>query len=292
MSTQHLTDEQLSAQLDSALGGDESTAVTSHLATCADCTARIDMLRATSQAVANLPEVEMPRPLDLGFLRGTPQRAAAETPRGLVARIIHGRTPTWVPTAMAFAAVLVLAINVAPRLLPPGGGASRTAAGLGAGGAKQASPPSGFQDLAPQATGAPGAAAGALNSSRGAPVPSAQKSVAGPDGSSITLAANPQAASAGQPVQLLLKLVGGHSDISLAPQGMQVHVTQGSTQLRLAGTIGTNQQVKSGQELDLTSEWSAGAVAGPPAPGTYSLMGRVFLADGRVIEVTLPFTVR
>jgi len=49
--------------------------------------------------------------------------------------------------------------------------------------------------------------------------------------------------------------------------------------------------VKPGQELDLTAEWSAGAVSGSPATGSYTLIGRVFLSGGRVVEVPLTFSV-
>jgi hypothetical protein len=55
--------------------------------------------------------------------------------------------------------------------------------------------------------------------------------------------------------------------------------------------VGAGQLVKPGQELDLTAEWSAGAVSGSPATGSYTLIGRVFLSGGRVVEVPLMFSV-
>src|SRR6202011_2825933 len=121
MPSQHLTDEQLSAELDRALGEGESAAVERHLEECAQCSARRDLLHATSQAVASLPDEEMPRPLDLAFLRRAKQPSASAAPPGFVARVIHGRPPVWLPTAVAAAAVLVLAITVAPRFLPNAG---------------------------------------------------------------------------------------------------------------------------------------------------------------------------
>ena len=126
----HMTDEQLSAQLDGALGDEESAVVDSHLEDCAECAARRDLLRATSQAVAGLPGEELPRSLDLAFTRQGVEPNSSTAPRGFAARVIHGRPPVWLPTAVAAAAVLVLAITVAPRLLPPAGGASQSTAGL------------------------------------------------------------------------------------------------------------------------------------------------------------------
>ena len=107
----------------------------------------------------------------------------------------------------------------------------------------------------------------------------------------ITLLANPPSATTGHPVQLLLRLVGGPRGTDLAPPGMEIFAGQGQSQLRLGGSEGTSRTVKSGEELDLTVEWSAGAIAGPPAPGTYSLIGRIFLKNSTVVEVPLTFTV-
>jgi hypothetical protein len=72
---------------------------------------------------------------------------------------------------------------------------------------------------------------------------------------------------------------------------MEIFADQGQSQMRLGGSEGTTRTLKSGEELDLTIEWSAGAVTGPPAPGTYSLIGRVFLKNATVVEVALTFTV-
>jgi anti-sigma factor RsiW len=293
MSTQHLTEEQLSARLDGALAAEEQATVSDHLAACADCAARIDLLRATSQAVATLPPEEMPRPLDFGFLHERTPATTAEAPeRGFIARIVHGRPPVWVPTAVAAAAVLVLAINVAPRLLPPGGGASQTSAGN----SEKAVAPVANQYAAPlvpggSSTSAAGAAPGSATRAGDLAAQAARKTVIAPDGSNVTLLANPATTSSGRPTQLVLKLVGAPSGTTLAPDGIQIYVSQGPNQLRLAGSVGAGQQVKARQELDLTAEWSAGAVFGPPAPGSYTLIGRVFLGDGRVVEVTLPFNV-
>jgi hypothetical protein len=294
MSTPHLSDEQLSAHLDSALATEEQQAADSHLATCAECAARIDLLRATSQAVATLPAEEMPRPLDLGFLHEG-VRPAPEEPsvRGFVARVLHGRPPVWLPTAVAAAAVLVVAVNVAPRLVPGGGGASQTSTGL----SEKAATGTDQQHLAPIAPSAnqsPGFAAPGSTSQKfdgQAMSSAARNTVSGPDGSKITLVANPPSASQGQPTQVVLMLVGAPRGTSLAPGGMQLFVSQGANQARIAGSVGAGQAVKPGQELDLTAEWSAGAVSGSPATGSYTLIGRVFLSGGRVVEVPLMFSV-
>jgi hypothetical protein len=292
MSTPHLTDEQLSAHIDGALEREEQTAVASHLGACADCTARVDLLRATTQAVATLPPTEMPRPLDLGFLRESTAPARAEASRrGFVARIIHGRPPVWLPTAVAAAAVLVLAVDIGPRLLPAGGRVTETSAGQGAGPTASRSDQHNFAAPAPPGTNpsvngaAPGSSA--LKSGDQA----ATKSAAGPDGSTVTLAANPPTASSGHPTQVALVLVGAPPGTSLGQSGMELVVSQGANQARLAGSVGAGRQVKAGEHLDLTATWTAGAVFGPPAPGSYTLIGRVFFADGRLVEVSLSFSV-
>ena len=292
MSTSHLTDEQLSAHIDGALEREEQAAVAIHLGACSDCTARVDLLRATTQAVATLPPEEMPRPLDLGFLRGSTSPALAEASRrGFVARIIHGRPPVWLPTAVAAAAVLVLAVDIGPRLLPAQRGVPETSAGQGAGTTASRSDQHNFAAPAPLGTNPSvnGAAPGgsALKSGDQA----ASKSVAGPDGSTVTLAANPRTASSGHPTQVALVVVGAPPGTSLASSGMELFVSQGANQARLAGLAGAGQQVKSGEQLDLTTTWTSGAVSGPPAPGSYTLIGRVFFADRRMVEVSLPFSV-
>lgn len=298
MATQHLDDEQLSAYIDRALARKDAAAIAVHLDGCADCASRLHLLRATSQAVASLPEEELPRPLDFGFLRDGASHVEELDSRGFVARVIHGRPPSWLPTMVAAAAVLALVATWVPRLVPARGGPSQATAGLApatrpeGGGASAQSAPQGQ-------SGGPGlerSAPGALSVvPSGAPTSSfpeaAQKTVLGPDGSTITLLANPPSATTGHPVQLLLRLVGGPRGTDLAPPGMEIFAGQGQSQLRLGGSEGTNRTVKSGEELDLTVEWSAGAIAGPPAPGTYSLIGRIFLKNSTVVEVPLTFTV-
>jgi hypothetical protein len=295
MTSPHLTDEQLSAHLDGVLAAEELAAATDHIAGCADCASRSDLLRATSQAVATLPAEEMPRPLDLGFLRETTRPAPAEAAEpGFFARILRGRPPVWLPTAVAAAAVLVLAVNVGPRLQPAGGGASQTSAGLGDKSAR-GTDRNAFAPLSPETQNTNPALAAPYSTTQGsgdlATDHAARKAVTGPDGSAITLVANPPGASTGRPTQLVLMLVGGPAGTSLAPGGMQLFVSQGSSSMRIAGSLGAGQQVQAHQELDITAEWSAGAAQGPPAPGSYTLVGRVSLADGRVVEVSLPFTV-
>ncbi|MFY9615182.1 MAG: zf-HC2 domain-containing protein, partial [Candidatus Dormiibacterota bacterium] len=75
----HLTEEQLSAHIDSALDAAESAAVAAHLFACQDCGARLEQLRATSRAVSGLPVEEMPRAVDFTFIREPTATAGAET---------------------------------------------------------------------------------------------------------------------------------------------------------------------------------------------------------------------
>ena len=281
MATQHLKDEQLSAYIDHALANKDAAAIAGHLDGCADCVSRMQLLRATSQAVASLPEEELPRPLDLGFLRDGAAGVEELGSRGFVARVIHGRPPTWLPTAVAAAAVLALVVTWVPRLVPARGGQSQATAGVAPATRTQGGGSSAPGALSVVPSGAP-------NSSF---PEAARKTVVGRDGSTIALLANPPSATTGHPVQLLLRLVGGPRGTDLAPPGMEILAGQGQSQLRLGGSEGTSRTVQSGEELDLTVEWSAGAITGPPAPGTYSLIGRIFLKNSTVVEVPLTFTV-
>ena len=102
---------------------------------------------------------------------------------------------------------------------------------------------------------------------------------------------SPPGASSGLPTLVVVKLVGGSSGTALAPQGMELFIGQGSRQVRLAASTGGSPRLSKGEELDLSGQWSAGALAGQPAAGTYTLIGRVRLADGVIVEVTLPYIV-
>jgi hypothetical protein len=295
MPAPHVTDEQLSAQLDGALGQDESAAVHSHLADCVECAARRELLRATSQAIAGLPGEELPRPLDLAFTRQGVQPSASDTPRGFAARVIHGRPPAWLPTAVAAAAVLVLAITVAPRFLPPTGGTSRSTAGLAG---QEATVAPQFGGAPAQGNQSPGASsqgqAGSINKANPgllAPRDTATQTGHGPDGSTLTIVVSPPGASSGLPTLVVVKLVGGPSGTALAPQGMELFIGQGATQVRLAASTGGSPRLNRGEELDLSGQWSAGALVGQPAAGTYTLIGRARLNDGVIVEVTLPYIV-
>jgi hypothetical protein len=293
MPAPHLTDEQLSAQLDRALGDEESATVRGHLEECAECAARRDLLRATSQAVAGLPDEELLRPLDLAFLRQGGKPGATTAPRGFAARVIRGRPPVWLPTAVAAAAVLVLTVTVAPRFLShPGGGPRSTAvAGGEAPAAPRAAGGPSLGNRSPVAIPGDAGSLKSLNPGLQAFGATAQKIVKGPDGSTVTIVASPPGASSGLPTEVVVKIVGGPSGTALAPQGMELFIGQGSTQVRLATSAGGSPVLKPGEEVDLSGQWSAGALAGQPAPGTYTVIGRVFLADGGVVEVTLPYVV-
>ncbi len=289
MSITHLSDEQLSAHLDGAVDAE----VTVHLAGCQACAQRLQMLRATSQAVGSLPDTEPARPLDLSFLHPIPVAAPATDGRpGFIPRVIRGRVSTWAPSAVATAAVLALAITWAPRLLPAGSPSSSAA-----GSSRQALSTTATGKVSPTASGNTqdqlfgSVVGGGAAPSLGLPSTSAQRSATGSDGTNVTILANPTRGTTGHAVQLLLRVVGGPKGTNLAPPGMEIFLAQGQNQLRLAGTEGTSRTLKPGEELDLTVEWTAGALAGPPAAGSYSMIGRVFLAGGKLIEVSLPYSV-
>jgi hypothetical protein len=294
MSPTHPHDEQLSAYIDRALTRRDSAEVAAHVEGCAQCAGRVQLMRATSQAVASLPEQEPPRSLDFAFLREHASNPVADGSRGFVARVIHGRPPTWLPTMVAAAAVVALAATWLPRLVPAGWSASHSSAGQAltnaGGGAKAYGPSSGPATPGglSQDRGMPGALS-AVPPGAAAPTSAgaAEKTVVGPDGSTITLLANPPTTGTGRPVQLLLRVVGGAHGTDLAPPGMEIFAGQ----QRLAGSEGTSRTLKSAEELDLTVEWSAGAVTGPPAPGTYRITGRVFLKNSHMVEVSLTYTV-
>lgn len=291
MATQHLNDEQLSAYIDQALAGKDTASIAEHLDGCADCAGRMHLLRATSQAVASLPEEELPRPLDFGFLSEGVSEAGRRGASVFVTRVIHRRPPTWLPTMVAAAAVLALVVTWVPRLVPNLGGQSQATAG------RAPATRTEREGVRPEGqSGASGSAPGVLSVAPSvAPKPAFagadQKTAVGPDGSTITLLANPPGVTSGHPVQLLLRLVGGPRGTDLAPPGMEIWAGQGPSQLRLGGSEGTSRTLNSGEELDLTVEWSAGAITGPPAPGTYALIGRIYLKNSAVVEVPLTFTV-
>jgi anti-sigma factor RsiW len=293
MTGRHLTDEQISAYIDHAVARKDAAAIAAHLEGCPDCTNRAHLLRATSQAVASLPEQEMPRPLDFGFLRDRAP-SAEEPSRGFIARVIQGRPPSWLPTMVAAAAVFALVATWVPRLVPAHGSQSQTAAGLGVlrspGGALFAPNTTKGQNGGP-GQGSPALAPAAPQAdAQGAHQPALSKTVVAPDGSTLNLLASPPSATTGHPVQVLLRLVGGPRGTDLAPPGMEIFVSQNQNQLRLGGSEGTSRTLKAGEELDLTLEWSAGALTGPPAPGTYSITGRIFLKNSTVVEAPLTFT--
>ncbi|HXA42135.1 MAG TPA: zf-HC2 domain-containing protein [Candidatus Solibacter sp.] len=290
MSIAHLSDEQLSAYLDGDADGTADAEAHLHLEECQACAQRLQLLRATSQAVASLPDTEPPRPLDLAFLHQGPAPAVplGEARRRFVARVIHGRVSTWAPTAVAAAAVLALAITWAPRLVPSApastaGSSSRQALRTTATG--KVSPSAGDSSLNDLVAPAAGSAVAPVSGS------SVQRTAVASDGTIVTMLATPPRGTTGHAVQLLLRVVGGPKGTNLAPPGMEIFAAQGQNQLRLAGSEGTSRTLKPGEELDLTVEWTAGAMTGPPVAGSYSVIGRVFLAGGKLVEITLLYPV-
>jgi len=121
---EHLFDEVLSAHVDGALDQAELAAVEAHLTSCADCSRRLQLLRATSRAVAGLPDEE-PGPLDFSFLPANPTSVVSlPAPRGW-------RPPSWAVPVLAAAAVLVVAGGVGTLMLRQPTATSGAATALG-----------------------------------------------------------------------------------------------------------------------------------------------------------------
>jgi putative zinc finger protein len=64
--SQHVDDEILSALVDEQLSPSESAAAQEHLASCADCSERLDGFRSVAVLVRRLPAVEPPRDFAIG----------------------------------------------------------------------------------------------------------------------------------------------------------------------------------------------------------------------------------
>jgi len=293
MSEAHLADELLSAHVDDALTSDESAKVANHLFTCGACSERVDRLRATRRAVAALPLEAPTRALDLGFTR-------APRPQPWWQRLVPARTPSWAPPLAAAAVVAALAVGLAPALLRATASRQSAETALGAPGRsqKQALP------AVPAASGAPAADSAVTNGAAGSaarPAPGSQflgslaadspsRQYAADGGATLRIETNPSIAGTGSPVQVALTLTAGSTDLHLGPQGVQVLVRRGATESVLVASRTAAQVVGAGTTLQATDSWSAGAGSGPPEAGTVQLIGRVYLANGTVLEVSLSFT--
>jgi anti-sigma factor RsiW len=269
--TLHLSDELLSARLDGALDASEAAEMQAHLAECETCRHRMELMQATKQAVAALPDEATPAALDLSFLdrRTGDARILRPSPA-------RWRPPVWAVPATAAAAVLLVAVSFGPSLLAGHGGAG-TSAGLGA------SQAGNNADQAPQfatrsaASPVPGGAGGgaALNTQAG-PAGSGTRSLNDSQGLTLTLTPASTTARTGQPLRLALEVRASRA-VSLGSVSIQVRGGGGSA--ILASTSSEN--LGAGQNTTLSVNWSAGQVSGPAQPGDYQVEGHVILADGR-----------
>jgi hypothetical protein len=295
----HLTEEQLSAHIDSALDSAESAAVAAHLFACRDCGARLEQLQATSRAVSGLPVEEMPRAVDFTFIREPAATAGAETgPRsapgpsmGLATRFLRARTPAWATAGLAAAAVVVLAVAVAPGLHLPGGGGASTvsgpAGGLAPAGGGQASTTSGDQ-AAPrgQAPAEGGAAPGSLAQQAAAN----QRAVTVPNAGGMTLAisAPSQSARRGDTVPVGVSLGGAAGDQAFSAYSLTLAVLPGQpagSSTVVGSSSGSNLVVRAGGDQGFTFRWVS--TLGTQGPGTYTLLA-TFVARGQSTSVSIP----
>jgi anti-sigma factor RsiW len=290
----HVSDELLSAYVDGVVAGEEAVAAGTHIFSCADCSRRLELLRATRAAVQSLPVEALPRPIDLAFLGGDGAATNAER-RGFFAWLGR-RPPAWLAPVASAATVLALLVALAPGIhVTPGAstvgtGQRQISAGLGSGG---------VEPRGALASSAPGATSNQKNFEQGvaplaaAPVPrpyqvSSQFPAAG--GTTLSLAASPASARVSQSVQLTVTATGGDSDKNLSSRGLQLYARHGTAETALGGVSGSGETstLRSHEQLTFNISWTAGGNSGS---GSYTLIARLFLADGSVLEVQLAYTV-
>lgn len=103
----HLTDEQLNEYLDNEIH--DRASIELHLATCADCAARLSALRTLFDEIESLPELELSHPIAAPVLLG----------RGLPAKLPRSLTLTLaVQAALAIVAIIAAAPFVTQFLSP------------------------------------------------------------------------------------------------------------------------------------------------------------------------------
>jgi anti-sigma factor RsiW len=285
--TRHVSDEQLSAHLDSALAPARSAVVVDHLSACQECSARLARMQATSRAVGELPLMDPPRDVDLGFIQapaiaGTEVDAGPRWSSSLLPRLLRTRTPAWATGAVAVAAVVVLAVVLVPGLRGAGGANTASRPQLGAitsspGSLAEGGPPN------PAARGvAPGADAQAGANSASVVVPDA-------GGMTLTLSTPSRSASRGEVVPLTVRLGGSSADQSLASYSITVSVVAagGTGPSTVGATSGNNLVLRAGASTAFTIPWSS--TQGNTGPGTYTLVATLE-SPGRSAAVSIPVT--
>ena len=296
----HLSDELLSAHLDGALDDVELTAVEAHLHDCGECRRRLDLLRATSRAVAGLPDEE-PGPLDLSFLAPAPSNVVN------LPSSSRWRPPNWAAPMLAAAAVLVVAVGAGSLALrhPTGSSGSSTALGQPQTTSKQADSAthgslaqggggSSFGAGAPAADGVGGAPAGTAGGTTANQQP-ARSALTGPTfgssetfaangGATLTVSATASSVHRGQEVQVSMALRAGSTTIDAS--ALQVVVRRSNSSAVLLGSGATS--VPPGHSASIYGTWVAGQLGGnAPVAGDYSLEAHVLLADGTDLTVNM-----
>jgi hypothetical protein len=214
---------------------------------------------------------------------------------GLATRFLRARTPAWATAGLAAAAVVVLAVAVAPGLHLPGGGGASTvsgpAGGLAPAGGGQASTTSGDQagpKAQPPAEG--GAAPGRLAQQAAAN----QRAVTVPNAGGMTLAvsAPSQSARRGDTVPVGVSLGGAAGDQAFSDYSLTVAVLPGQPAGNSGGgstvvgsSSGSNLVVRGGGDQGFTFRWVS--TLGTQGPGTYTLLA-TFAARGQSTSVSIP----
>ncbi|MEA2646198.1 MAG: hypothetical protein QOE92_1281 [Chloroflexota bacterium] len=298
MSAPHPTDEQLSARLDGALAAAEAAEVESHMAGCAECRGRVDMLDATRRAVAGLPAEDLPRPLDLGFLRVPAEPVALPLAR-------RSGPPAWALAGLAAAAVVAVSLVALPRVMSP---VRETDSGLSAGLGQApyrgeltslpASPLPGtpVPEVANDAMAAQAPLGGVMTTDKQSTA-TASSTLMFPGAANIKLrvTAGGGTGRVGSPLTVGLEAFDPGTDQALDPAGMQLVVRRddGASE-QVAGRVGGSAGVTSipaHESRSLAADWTAGSVKGQLLPGTYTLVAQVYLSGGRLLEVPLTITV-
>ena len=285
---EHLSDELLSARLDGALDAGEAARVAEHLSGCADCARRVDLLGATARAVSGLPDEPLPAALDLSFLAP----ATATDPLVLPANR-RWRPPAWAAPVLAAAALLLVAVSVAPGLLarrvPATDSSTASGAQFNQGSDRSGVVPATPGALAPGAL-APGAAQnadGSLSHDSIVQGPHATRGFPGSGGVVLDLSGSQQTTHAGQPVGLSLTVRAGSTTVQVQRTSITVHRGTATEQVASGG----GQTIAPGQSSSLSGTWDAGKLgSAPEAPGDYPVDGDVVLADGTTLEVS--FTIQ
>ncbi|MGI8608360.1 MAG: anti-sigma factor family protein [Candidatus Dormibacteria bacterium] len=287
----HISDEVLSAHLDGDLDPREDRQARDHLASCLDCSRRLELLGATARVISALPGESLPAPLDLAFLS-----TLAADPL-VIPQPRRWRPPTWAAPVLAAAAVLLVAVTLGPRLLPHGG-ASTAASTTGSATSRSltdrsvAGSPSGAAGAG--ATGGTGgtAASGpgvpALGQFAAAPGAHSARSFAQAGNAMVDLNASQPTARGGDSVTLMVAVRAGSTDLQV--QRAYITVSRGNVSQQVAA--GGTELVPAGQARSVSGTWVAGKLgSAAEAPGDYLVEGHVVQADGSELRVSLTITV-